>query len=210
LIAVNLVPLWGVWFKGWSATELFIVYCMESIILGGYNILMMLLATAYQKRYGINQKPQEAGGMQGYWLILFFIVHYGFFIFIQLSIFLGVSGIDNESSFGAFGFVAHVRDYLSIQMQWMLLLFIASYGLVLLKDFVFSGTYKSAVVENLVFAPYARIFVQQFCVILGGMFLGFGAGKVFVLIFVVVKLWFENLLDYNKMIKAPVTTAPAK
>ena len=147
---------------------------MESIILGGYNILMMLLA-GNQK--GINQKPQEAGGMQGL-LANPFLSCIMAFIFIQLSIFLGVSGIDNESSFGALVFVAHVRDYLSIQNAMDAPAFIASYGLVLLKDFVFSGTYKSAVVENLVFAPYARIFVQQFCVILGGgMFLALAQAK---------------------------------
>lgn len=178
--------------------------------MGGYNIIMMFVAAAYQKQHGINQKPKEAGGIQGYGLILFFIVHYGFFLFIQLSIFLSVVSIGNESfgDFGAFRFVAQVRDFLSPQMQWVLLLFIASYGLVILKDFVFSGVYKTALVENLVFAPYARIFVQQFCVILGGIFLDFGGGKIFVLIFVVVKLYFENLLDYNKIIKESVRPAP--
>ena len=82
-------------------------------------------------------------------------------------------------------------------MYW---LFIASYGLYIFKDFLLSGMYKNAKPEKLLFAPYARIFIQQFCVILGGIFLHFGAGKVFILIFVLVKIFFENMLDSRKII----------
>ena len=133
---------------------------------------------------------------------LFFIVHYGLFIFIQISIFLEVSGIGNltfgPSSF--FQFITHVTDYLSPATQQLLLLFIASYGLVVLKDFVFNGAYKTASVGVLLFAPYARIFVQQFCVIIGAFLLGFNLGKIFILIFVIVKIFFEIILNYQRII----------
>ena len=85
--------------------------------------------------------------------------------------------------------------------------FIASYGLVLLKDFVFSGTYKALWSKNLVFAPYARILCSSSALYSAVCSLALAQTSI-VLIFVVVKLWFsENLLDYNKMIKAPATTA---
>jgi hypothetical protein len=49
--------------------------------------------------------------------------------------------------------------------------------------------------------PYGRIFVQQFTVILGSMFLSLGAGKVFILIFVLAKLAFELLMNFEAMLK---------
>ena len=34
LIAANLVPVFGVWFLDWSPKEVFLVYCLETIIIG--------------------------------------------------------------------------------------------------------------------------------------------------------------------------------
>ncbi|CAN5754789.1 hypothetical protein BH10BAC2_BH10BAC2_07420 [soil metagenome] len=134
---------------------------------------------------------------------MFFLFHYGFFVFIQLSIFIDVASLTDDSHgfFGVFYFFSHIKNYLSPNMEMILLLYIASYGLCILQDFIFSGLYKTASVNNLVFAPYARIFVQQPSVILGGLFLSFGVGKIFMLIFVPVKNYFEYMLD-NKAIIA--------
>ena len=38
LIAANLVPVYGVWFQNWSAKEVFIVYCFETIIIGFFTL----------------------------------------------------------------------------------------------------------------------------------------------------------------------------
>jgi hypothetical protein len=53
---------------------------------------------------------------------------------------------------------------------------------------------------RLMFEPYMRIFVQQFVVILGSIFLSFGAGKVFVLVFVIVKIFFELFFDFSRLL----------
>lgn len=202
LILVNLVPLWGVWFRDWNAREVFLVYCLESIIAGIYNIIMMWMTTLVKKK-----DEWSNGGattmVSGYFFILFFMAHYGFFLFMQISIFLQVAHIGNFtfglSSF--FRFITHITDYLSPATEQLLLLFIASYGIVVLKDFVFNGAYKTASLGTLLFAPYGRIFVQQFCVIIGAFLLEFDLGKIFILIFVIVKIFFESILDYQKIIE---------
>ena len=53
---------------------------------------------------------------------------------------------------------------------------------------------------GLMFEPYIRIFIQQFTVILGSLFLSFGAGKVFIIIFAMIKIAFELFIDYAKII----------
>ena len=59
---------------------------------------------------------------------------------------------------------------------------------------------------RLMFQPYGRIFIQQITVIVGSMFLSFGAGKIFILIFALIKIFFELFINYdailNKSIKA--------
>ena len=91
----------------------------------------------------------------------------------------------------------------------MLLLFIASYGLVLLKDFVFSGTYK-ALWSKTWFSRLMHAFCAAVLRYTRRYVPWLWRRQSIRTHFVVVKLWFENLLDYNKMIKAPVTTAPCK
>ena len=50
---------------------------------------------------------------------------------------------------------------------------------------------------QLMFQPYGRIFIQQVTVILGSMFLSFGAGKFFIFIFAAVKIFFEVFINYD-------------
>ncbi|MBL7722039.1 MAG: hypothetical protein JNK98_08605, partial [Chitinophagaceae bacterium] len=45
LIAANLVPVFGVWFLGWDAVEAFIVYALETMIVGILTVGKLLVAT---------------------------------------------------------------------------------------------------------------------------------------------------------------------
>ena len=66
--------------------------------------------------------------------------------------------------------------------------------------FFSTGTYKTISMGRLMFEPYIRIFVQQIVVIIGSIFLSFNAGKVFVAIFVVTKIFFELIINYNRIL----------
>lgn len=200
LILLNLVPIWGVWFKGWNAKEVFLVYCLESVIIGMYNVLMMLLTT-FVKKKGDWSNGGSTTQVSGYFFILFFIVHYGFFLYIQVGMFLSTAHIGNLAFTGFFTFLFHVRNYLSPETEQLLLLFVVIHGIIVIKDFVAPGLYKTASLGTLMFAPYARVFVQQFCVILGGFLLSFNLGNIFILVFVIVKIFFELVINYQKMIE---------
>ena len=52
----------------------------------------------------------------------------------------------------------------------------------------------------LMFQPYGRIFIQQVTVILGSMFLIFGAGKIFILVFAAIKMFFEVFVNYDAIL----------
>jgi hypothetical protein len=199
LILVNLVPLWGVWVKGWNPKEVFLVYCVESVIIGIYNVLMMWLTTLVKKR-DVWENGGTSSIVSGYFFILFFIVHYGFFLFVQVGIFLSIAHIGDLQFTDFFTLLFHVRDYLSTETEKLLLLFIVVNGIIVLKDFVLPGYYKTASINKLLFAPYARVFIQQFCVISGGFLLAFSLGKIFILVFVIAKIVFEILINYKRLL----------
>lgn len=196
------------WYNQWDAPGVFIVYCLESVIAGLYNIIMMFITTLVKKK-DVWQNGSATAIVSGYGFIAFFVVHYGFFVWLQMGIFLGISGYMNYS-FGpsnVFDFFVHLLQNIPLQLQWLLLLFIVSYGLMVLKTFILTGIYKTASLGVLMFAPYARVFVQQFCVIIGGIFLQFGAGRYFILVFAVVKIFFDTILDYEKIISVSAKSA---
>ena len=45
LIAANLVPIYGVVFLGWEVFPLLLLFWLENLIIGMYNVLKMMLAT---------------------------------------------------------------------------------------------------------------------------------------------------------------------
>jgi hypothetical protein len=53
---------------------------------------------------------------------------------------------------------------------------------------------------KLMFQPYGRIFVQQFVVIIGSMFLVFGVTKIFILILALVKIYFETYVNLDRLL----------
>jgi hypothetical protein len=199
VIAVNLVPLIGVWLWNWNAKEMFLVYCLESVIVGFYTVLQMLLTTFLRQR---NPPDGQAATKNPAFIILFFILHYGLFVFIQMGIFLDVMNIPGLEGFGSvFTFLFHFPGYLSSDAMMVLLIFIFSYGVMITRKYFWPGTYQTDRLEIMMFTPYPRIFVQQFVVILGSFVMLFGAGatKVFMLIFVLVKIFFELVIDYDRL-----------
>ncbi len=199
LISANLIPVWGVWFSGWNAKMMFLVYCMESIIMGLCNILQMWLVTIVKKK-DVWENNGSKSMVSGYVFMLFFLFHYGFFIFVQMKIFLGIisiKGLNDE----VVTFLFHFNRFMPSYALWVLLFFALTYGLVVVKDFVLPGVYKTIDMSSLLFAPYGRIFVQQFVVIIGSFVLLFNKeGKIFILVFVLIKIFFEHMVDYKRII----------
>jgi hypothetical protein len=199
LIVVNLIPIWGVWFKQWDAVMVFLVYCMETVIVGIYNFLQLWLTTLYKKQ-DVWQNNDITSMQSGYLFMFLFLFHYGFFVFIQLTIFLSIIHINGFEG-NAFTFILHFARYMPSYAIWLLVLFSISYGLSVVKDYVINGLYKTMDMGTLLFAPYGRIFIQQIVVIIGSFFLLFQSGsKFFIVVFAVCKIVFGLLLDFKKII----------
>ncbi len=197
LILANLIPVFGVWFLGWSPTEAFIVYAMETMIVGILTILKMLIATIVKGKdeWHTNGKTTL---QSGFFFILFFIIHFGIFAMVQTTIFSQAAQITPPNS-GMMHFFFKWYTYINEDIAWMLGAFVISYFAKSFIPFLLNGDYKTMPIMVIMFQPYGRIFIQQFTVILGSMFLSLGLGKIFILVFALAKIAFELLIDYDKL-----------
>ena len=198
IIIANLIPVFGVWFLGWSAIEVFTVYALETLIVGILTVFKLLITTLYKKKdnwYNKEQTTQQSG----IFFILFFIAHFGIFAAVQTTIFSQVAGITPPNS-GPMHFFLHWWEYINEDIAWMLGGFVISY---LARDFfpfLWRQEYKTVSMMRLMFQPYGRVLIQQFTVILGSMFLTFGLGKIFILVFALAKIAFEVFADFNRLL----------
>ena len=198
LIIVNLIPLYGVWFEGWNASSVFLVYCLETVIIGIVNVIKMACVTVFVRKKDVWENNGSSSMQSGWFFIFFFIAHYGFFVFVQTQLFFGVSGMIPDGSLLAK--CSKIPELLGDSGKLLLWIFITYYTVQNVFGFFASGVYKTISMGRLMFEPYMRIFVQQFVVILGSIFLSFGAGKVFILIFIIAKIFFELFVDFNRLL----------
>lgn len=201
IIITNLIPVMGVWFLGWSATEVFIVYAMETLIMGILTIFKLLIATLAR---GKDQwySGTHAAPVSGLFFIAFFILHFGIFAAVQTTIFSQTAGIIPRGK-GFFYFFLHWWEFINKDIAYMLAAFVISYLVRDLIPFFQRKAYKTVPMMLLMFQPYGRVIVQQFTVILGSMFLTFGLGGGFILVFALVKIFAEVYLRVDVIMKNP-------
>ena len=142
------------------------------------------------KKTDIWQNNGTQTRVSGFVFMLFFLVHYGMFVAIQMGLFFGVSGIGDDYKIGFFNFFYKWPQLITHDAMVILGVFFISYGYKTVTEFIVPGLYKTTPLGIQMFQPYMRIFIQQFAVILGSMFLVFGAGKIFILVFAFVKIAF--------------------
>lgn len=189
VILANFLPVYGVWLLGWSAVEVFIVYALETLLVGVLTLLKMGIVTLYKKRdTWYNQGTSTS--VSGLFFMFFFTIHFGLFALVQTTIFSQAANITPRGS-GMMHFFFHWYDYVNRDIAIMLCAFAVSYFVRNFAPFIITGEYKQVSMMRLMFQPYGRIFIQQFTVILGSMFLSFGAGKAFILVFAIAKTLFE-------------------
>jgi len=200
MIIANLVPVYGVWFLQWNAKDVFLVYCFETIIIGFFTILKLTITGIIKKK-----DDWENGGttskQPALLFIFFFFFHYGMFVAIQMGMFFSITGIGNDIQLSFSNFFYKWPQLINKEVMLMLGVFIISYAFRNLNEFVLSGEYRTISMGYLMFQPYGRIFIQQATVIIGSIFLSFGAGKIFILVFALVIIFFDVFIDLEGLIR---------
>ncbi|WP_179343956.1 DUF6498-containing protein [Winogradskyella ursingii] len=144
-------------------------YFLETIIIGIFNIFKMYLA------YRHNDKKASIFGT-----IVFFIMHYGGFVAIQ-SIFLFAIFSFGKNSFinEPFNIIENFEAVMKLDgMDLILTILVGTQLIKFILDFLMPKKYELFTVNEIMFKPYFRIFIQQFTVIIGSFFIVFSEGSV--------------------------------
>lgn len=177
LIAMNAIPIFGVFAFGWDVGTLLLLYWLESVVIGLLNIPKMLACQGSDKP---NNVRRSTGSLL--YLCVFFLFHYGGFSFGHYM-FL-------ESFFSSVPpLTTLVSEILSAQG-----LLISMGGLwvshifSMFRSFYGRGEYKTRSASKQMFIPYGRVFVMHIVIIIGGtMVQAFGAPILALILLVALK-----------------------
>ena len=180
LVVSNLVPLYGVLFRGWSLHLVLIMYWIESGIIGAYNVPKIAMARGSGEGSGratftVNDRPAET--LSRVLLVPFFVFHYGLFWLVHgvfvflLPVFAGMGTLmfDGDQNLGPFGSV----QFGGIDPRAVLIGAVAlalSHGVSFVVNYLGAREYLTVSPAAQMFSVYGRVFVLH-ATILGGAFL---------------------------------------
>lgn len=173
-----------------SPMSILFAYFLETIIIGIFNALKMLWCILYGK-----SKSSEFS------IILFFLVHYGFFVAIQ-SIFgfalFGIKG--NDIIKEPFNIIENYTAILNLEdIKYALPAIIFTHLGKFIADYIKNEKYKKFTPKELMFKPYIRIFVQQFVVIISFFFIVLGeAGVIAAILLILFRFVIDLVLESVK------------
>lgn len=191
-LLVNLLPLAFYLAGTLSAIQAFLLYLAETIIIGMYNTAR-LAVTTFIKRKDLWDVDNKTSAVTGWMFVFFFIVHFGFFVFVQFTIFMNAGNLTN-----GFSPVPNIRkawDILGTQGQLFVYINMAILFMQGGMTYVREREYETKSMMQMMFEPYLRIFVQQFTVIAGAMLISFNLHSVFLIIFMMAKIFFTCFID---------------
>lgn len=167
-------------------------YFLETLIIGIFNALKMFFSIK-------NSKSKNYG------LILFFLIHYGFFVGIQSIFAFALFGIDGTSVFKEpfnifenYGIILTLED-----LKYALPAIIFTHVGKFFSDFIQNKKYLKFTPDEIMLKPYLRIFIQQFVVIISFFFIVFSkaeyiAAILLILFRLIIDLIMEAIKENSK------------
>lgn len=201
LILANLLVLLGAIFFDWNVIVILYLYWFESAIIGFYTILKMLFVKKIAdqetlkhsnigKLFSQADKSSSKLVLAKFFMIIFFIFHFGMFMLAHLF-FLTFLSIILILPLG-WTFETFFQTIISIGLG--ILVIFTSHGFSFLTNYIGKKEYQEKTLVEVMGAPYPRVIVMHFVVLLS-FFLIFPMailGKIVpITILVVMKTFFD-------------------
>jgi hypothetical protein len=174
LILANSIPLFGVIFFGWNLFSILVLYWSENLVIGFYNIFRIMLAEGKSPRKIPSKNTQ---GASKFFLVPFFIVHYGGFT-------LG-HGVFVFALFGSMVLGPNLGLNLSGILFGVLGLFI-SHGFSFFDNFLGKKEYLQISPQSAFISPYGRIVVMHLTILFGAFLVVIFRAPIMVLVLLIV------------------------
>lgn len=167
LILANLVPLGGVFLLDWQVFDILMLYWAENVVIGIVNVLRM----------GVSGEGSK------FFMIPFFIMHYGLFCFGHLT---AVTSIFSD----AIGTATAWQYFFAVPMAvawksplWLGIAAIAvSHLFSFFANFIAGEEYRRTTVAELMSRPYGRIIVLHVAIIFGAALIQWLGSPVMMLV----------------------------
>lgn len=191
LVAANLVPIPGVLFWGWDVAHVVMVYWVETLIIGGINVLRIAAAEPEQvitpQREGTGIKASELPIAKALF-IGFFVAHFGGFCLAEGQALAYLFNTDLSR-----GIYVYARENPALVIAGLALL--ASHLVSFRVNYLNGEEYRRVDMARLMLRPYGRIFVLHLFIFAGGAALQFfKAPALAIVIFVALKI----AIDYRQ------------
>ncbi len=199
LIAVNMIPLFGVLFFGWSLFSIIFLYWIENGIIGFFNIFKIALARAPGSNLTNDGRPLRLPIKAI--RVIFFIPHYGIFWTVHGIFVFALFGMSSSDRFGGFepGGVAVAASALFL-----------SHGVSFLVNFLGKEEYLTVSPERQMTEPYSRVVVLHVTILAGGFLASFlGAPLAALILLVLLKTVIDLLAHVREHRKAERRFIPA-
>lgn len=194
LIAVNAVPLAGVFFLDWRVFDILALFWIENLAIGLVNVLRMAAVGIKTAQFG------------AFIMIPFFCVHYGMFCFVHGSFVVaffgrdaGVAASDGFDPLSLFLSVIS-RDGILWSSAGLLLSHLFSF----FANFLIRGEYRQADFKKLMADPYGRVIILHLTILAGGGLVAATGESAAALAFLVV---LKTGLDLATHLREHKTTA---
>ena len=172
-IFANLLPLIGVLLFDWDVLVLMLTFWLESAVIGIYNAARLAVV----------------GGVVAVLIVPFFLVHYGGFMAGHLFFLLVLFGRGDGASADGVSFSEAAGMLLQPWVIVTAVAFLVSHGLSFWRNFIGRHEYEGLDLKTTMQAPYSRIVVMHFAIILGGFAVStLGTPKAALAILVMLKL----------------------
>jgi len=172
----NALPIAGVLLLGWKVFPLVLLYWLENVVVGGFNVGKLLLAQPQEPAYSVGKL----------FLIPFFIFHFGMFTLLHGVFVFALFGAKTLPRFDSLAELpAAIRAY---HLGWGVLALVVSHGLSFYWNYFENGEYRRASLPILMMQPYARLVVLHLAVLFGGwIVLTIGSPLLALLVLVALK-----------------------
>jgi hypothetical protein len=164
ILVVNLLAVVGVAVFGWDALTLVLLYWIENLIVGAFNVPKILMS-------GISSG--RTATLASLFLVPFFVVHYGMFCFVHGLFILALfgHGLEGTVDFSPMGLLGAVlaRIQASRAMFWGVAVLLAFHTYLFARYWIGGRRWEVSDPFSQMFAPYGRIVVVHLTIMIAGI-----------------------------------------
>lgn len=204
LVVANLLPLGGVFFLGWDASIIVLLYWAENLVIGFYNILKIAALKFYSRATILDEL----------FAIPFFCLHYGAFCAVHGYLLVVLFNLTDSTALFVreetwAGPLVPLQMLLSVitslwrarppQMEWTIAVLFLSHGFSFIQNYLGKKEYNSFNAMKLLIQPYKRIFILHLTVIAGAVpIMMYGSPVVLLCVLVLFKICMDVFLHIKE------------